>query len=233
MHSAIYEGDVLHRRTAETAHSFKYRVAMHYLDLDEVASVLDGRLTRKGFGTLRFRPTDFMTADAARALAGTDGPVRLLTHLRSLGHCFNPVSFYFCFREDESLGAIVAEVTNTPWGERHAYVLPRNSGGEMAGSFAKQLHVSPFFGMQQTYRWYADTPGEHLQVALSNWEGPTQVFEAAIRLERRAFDAPTVRRTLWRYPFASRRILVLIYAHAVALRLKGVRFKRHPGAVTP
>ena len=71
-------------------------------------------------------------ADAVRDLveertgARPAGPIRLLTHLRSFGHCFNPVSFYYCFDPaGERVEAVVAEVTNTPWGERHAYVLER------------------------------------------------------------------------------------------------------------
>ena len=87
---------------------------------------------------MRFRRSDYLgdpavpLADAVRALvaerlgSAPQGPIRLLTHLRTFGHCFNPVSFYYCFAADgERLEAIVAEVTNTPWGERHAYVLPR------------------------------------------------------------------------------------------------------------
>ena len=54
------------------------------------------------------------------------GPIRLLTHLRYFGHCFNPVSFYYCFNDsDEKVEAIMAEVTNTPWKERYAYVIEK------------------------------------------------------------------------------------------------------------
>jgi DUF1365 family protein len=68
------------------------------------------------------------------------GPIRLLTHLRTFGHCFNPVSFYYCFTPQEQLDAVVAEVTSTPWGERHAYVLERSGEGPvLAASFAKAL----------------------------------------------------------------------------------------------
>ena len=87
--------------------------------------------------------------------ARPQGPIRLLTQLRSFGHCFNPVSFYYCFDAGgERVQAVVAEVTNTPWGERHAYVIetaqPRHVA-VLAGELDKALHVSPFMGMDHRY----------------------------------------------------------------------------------
>ena len=137
-HSALYEGCIRHRRFAVRRHEFRYRIAMAYIDLDELPDLLGGRLVRSRAGLVRFRRSDYLgdpavpLADAVRAMvaerAGSapQGPIRLLTHLRTFGHCFNPVSFYYCFAADgERLETIVAEVTNTPWGERHAYVLAR------------------------------------------------------------------------------------------------------------
>ena len=111
---------------------------------------------------MRFRRRDYLgdpavpLADAVRALvadrtgAAPDGPIRLLTNLRTLGRCFNPVSFYYCFDRDERLEAVVAEVTNTPWGERHAYVLT-GGGRVLRGEHKKAMRVSPFMGMEQRY----------------------------------------------------------------------------------
>jgi uncharacterized protein len=243
--SAIYEGQLHHARRAARSHSFRYRIALHYVDLDELDGLLGGRLVRARFGVLRFRrrdyfgPADVPLAEAVRAKVRTetgvevDGPVRLLTQLRSFGHCFNPVSFYYCFDRSENVVAIVAEVNNTPWGERHAYVLVPDASGALAGSFPKQLHVSPFFGMNQSYLWHATPPADGLVVHLDNVEDGVRVFDATLSLRRHPFDVPTARRIARRYPFASLRTLALIYAHAVALRAKGVRFVAHPGATTP
>jgi DUF1365 family protein len=242
--SAIYTGMVHHRRRVGRVHAFRYPIALQYVDLAEVDSLLDGRLVRKGFGVLRFRRQDYFgdrsvpLGDAVRAHVRNetgievDGAVRLLTQLRSFGHCFNPVSFYYCFDTAEQVLAIVAEVTNTPWGERHAYVLAPNAVGELTGSFPKRLHVSPFFGMNQTYSWNATTPSDSIVVHLDNIEDGVRVFEATLALRRHAFDAATVRRITRRYPAASLRSLALIYGHAAALRTKGVRFVKHPGAST-
>src|SRR5205807_4123738 len=117
-----------------------------------------------------------------------DGPIRVLTHPRSFGHCFNPVSFYYCFDDaGERLQAVVAEVTNTPWGERHAYVLgsaPSN-GGVLAANFDKAMHVSPFMGMDHRYHVRASTPGRTLSVHIGSSRARTAVFDATLSLRRR------------------------------------------------
>jgi DUF1365 family protein len=239
--SGLYTGTVRHRRVAEAPHAFAYRVAMHYVDLDELPHLLGGRLVAPRPGLVRFRRRDFLgdpripLADAVRALvaertgAAPDGPVRLLTHLRTLGHVFNPVSFYYCFDGAERLAAVVAEVTNTPWGERHAYVLPRGDDeGVLRGSMEKRLHVSPFMDMDQRYAWRATAPGETLSVHIANHQAGEVAFEATLALRREPLTATALARATRRYPAASLRILALIYGHAVALRLRGVGWRPHP-----
>ena len=244
MHSAFYEGTIRHRRVAERAHEFRYRLAMAYIDLDEVDQLLGGRLTRVTPGLVRFRRSDYLgdpstpLRDSVRQLVAErvgvapGGPVRLLTHLRSFGHCFNPISLYYCFEPDgEQLNAIVAEVTNTPWRERHAYVLTPDgarAGAVVGGSFDKALHVSPFFGMDQRYAWRATVPGSTLSMHIESTERAVRAFDATLNLRRRAFDRRTLAEINARHPAATQRMLVLIYAQAVALRVKGIRVRPHP-----
>lgn len=219
--SALYEGTVRHRRFAVRGNEFCHKVAYAYLDLDELPRLLGGRLLRSGPGLVRFRRSDYYgdpavgLADAVRAHAGTDGPVRVLTTLRTLGVCFNPVSFYYCFASDgERLEAVVAEVTNTPWGERHAYV-----AGE---DLEKRLHVSPLMGMDQRYAFRAPAPGETLSVHIESREHGDRAFDATLNLRRRALALrPLLRGT-------ALRTLPLIYGHALALRLRGVQSHPHP-----
>jgi DUF1365 family protein len=247
INSAIYEGTIRHRRVAERAHEFRHRIAMVYLDLGEVDEVVGGALTRTRPGIVRFRRSDYLgdprvplieavrTLVARRLSDAPQGPVRLLTHLRSFGHCFNPVSFYYCFAPDgERLEAIVAEVTSTPWAQRHAYVLTwdhnRTSTAVLNGSLDKKLHVSPFMGMDQRYIWRAVPPGSTLSMHIESTEGGARVMDATLCLRRKPLNRLTLAWTTARYPAATQRLLVLIYAHALTLRLKGVRVKPHPGA---
>ena len=243
--SAIYEGTVRHRRFAGRPHEFSHSLALAYLDLGELDTLLGGRLLAPRPGLVRFRRGDYLgdpatdLAAAVRACveghrgSATTGPIRVLTHLRTFGHCFNPVSFYYCFTAEERLDAVVAEVTSTPWGERHAYVLERTGDGPvLTGELAKRLHVSPFMSMQQRYLWRAGTPSETLAVHISSSERGHRVFEATLALRRAPLTRAGLARVTARYPAATLRVLALIYGHAIALKLKGVPLHRRPQVQT-
>jgi DUF1365 family protein len=153
--------------------------------------------------------------------------VRLLTSLRYFGHCFNPVSFYYCYEEPgaERVAAIVAEVTNTPWQERHAYVLPndRPAPSIMRGRFAKEFHVSPFMGMDHTYAWRLTPPGPRLIAHIDSIREGATAFDATLSLRREDLTQKTLARLLARYPLLTLRVAGQIYANGLLLRLRGAR----------
>ncbi len=183
--SAVYEGWVRHRRFEPIEHSFRYPLFLMYLDLDELPGVLDPfpLFSARRPAPAHFQRSDYMgdperplaecARDAVEAETGSrpTGPVRLLANLRYLGHVFNPVSFYYCFDEGgERVEAVVADVNNIPWGERHPYVLARGSrrGAVLTDELDKTLHVSPLMGMDQTYAFRASEPGERLSVQIES-----------------------------------------------------------------
>jgi DUF1365 family protein len=239
--SAIYEGTIRHRRHAVRNHEFRHRLALLYLDLQELDQVLDGRLIARRPGLVRFRRRDYLgdpdvgLADCVRTEVERQtgrvpvGPIRVLTQPRTFGHCFNPVSFYYCFTPQERLDAVVAEVTNTPWGERHAYVLTHTGDApELSASFAKALHVSPFMGMDQRYTIRACAPGPTLSVHIESRERGRPVFDATLSLRRAPLTQRGMARETMRYPAATLRVLTLIYGHALALKLRRVPVHPHP-----
>ena len=221
--------------------AFEHELYMLYLDLDELGTLeLTPLLGVEAFGLLSFRRRDYF-GDSQRPLKAAvldevervlgerpRGPVRLLTQVRSLGVAFNPVSFYYCFGEDGvTLRAVLAEITNTPWGERHAYVVAAGAGGA-GGEFAKRFHVSPFLPMDQAYAWRFSLPGSALAVEMQNHERGSETFRARLALSRR----PLTRRSLCvvalTRPFMSLTILAWIYGHALRLWLGGAPVFPHP-----
>ncbi len=232
--SCLYEGTIAHRRT-RPARSFQHPIVLAYIDLDELPRLAGGVLVRRRPGPLRFRRRDYHGPPAlplAHAVRETvreqtgarpAGPIRVLTNLRSHGHCFNPVSFYYCFDADGRLQALLAEVTNTPWGERHAYAIPHG-----AGNFPKAMHVSPFMGMDQTYHADATVPGRVLRVSIESHHDAENTFGATLTLTRRELTRRSLRELAWRHPLSGLRVLTLIYAHALGLRLAGARVFPHP-----
>jgi uncharacterized protein len=248
--SAIYVGSVRHRRFDVREHEFRYRLALAYIDLDELPTLLHGRLLASRPGPARFRRRHYLgdehvpLADAVRDVVADQagvrpsGPVRVLCNLSSFGHCFNPVSFYYCMDEAaESVEAVLAEVTNTPWGERHAYVLAcgsedcspaQTAGTVLAGNSTKALHVSPFMGMDQRYEWRVSVPGETLSVHIASSRKGDLAFDATLSLRRRELTKTTLARMSARYPASALRMLALIYVQALRLKLKGVPVHPHP-----
>lgn len=245
--SAVYEGTVRHRRHAPHAHEFSYRMAQLYLDLDEVDAVFArSRLWSNGRRNLaEFRRSDYL-GPAERPLADAvhdrvqratghrpSGPVRMLTHVRYAGYVFNPVTFYYCFNDDgQTLECVVAEITNTPWRERHSYVLPAGSadlrGRALHWSFDKAFHVSPFAAMQRQYQWSLTTPGEDLRVHMELLEAGRREFDASLALQRHPLDARSLRRVLWRYPLMTAQVVTAIHWQALRLWLKRNPVHSHP-----
>lgn len=248
-HSAIYEGRLRHRRRSPKAHDFSYPVYMVYLDLAEVEETLgSGWLTSaRGRALLAFRRRDYL-GEAELPLDGCvrdlvasrlgrrpAGPIRLLANLACLGANFNPVAFYYCFADDgETLDALVADIVNTPWGERHAYVLdcrhPAERQGEVFSfALAKDFHVSPFFPMEQRYAWKFLRPGPKLLVHMENFDRENKVFDATLSLERRAALSPRALVAVqWRHPLMGLRVLFWIYRQAAQLFFKKIPFVPHP-----
>ncbi len=232
--SAVYVGWVRHRRFAPVSRAFTFPLYMLYLDLDEVDEVLaTGRFwasdrRRRAISLGRFRRGDYL-GDPSRDLRDEvldrvqqelgfrpDGPVRVLTHARQYGYVFNPVSFYYCFQRDgetgvESLVSIVAEITNTPWKERHAYVLdcraaPSEASEDLRAcvisrprrfAFEKAFHVSPFMPMGLAYEWTLSVPcprdhsrlGIHMTLKETDRSGSVGGPESRGTPGRRIFDA--------------------------------------------
>ena len=249
LRSSIYEGVLVHTRFGPgPTHSFRYRVAMPLLDLAEVGDVmgLHPAWSSRRPAPVRFRREDFL-GDPATSLDGAvrdlvgertgrrpEGPVAVLANLRTWGWLFNPVSLYFCADPGPNAGdagpvsSLVADVENTPWHDRYAYVV----GPPGVHRFAKELHVSPFLPTGLDYRLRYAAPGERLTVGLDALVGDRRLFGATLSLRRRAIDRAALGRLLWNYPAMTHRVTAGIYAQAARLWLKGAPFFPHPARRT-
>jgi DUF1365 family protein len=249
MNSALYIGQLRHRRFAPRAHAFSHAICMVWLDLAELDSVFRGRWfwSTKRRSLAWFRREDYL-GDATTSLdeavrrrvaqslgARPAGPIRMLGQLRNFGHCFNPVVFYYCYdATDTRVETIVAEITNTPWRERYSYVLQVAPGTEpgvtLRFDLAKDFHVSPFMSMEQDYRWNFGVPGRQLAVHMENLQDGVSVFDATLSLSRRPMSTGSLAMVLLRFPFSTLRVLGAIHWQALRLWLKRVPIHTHPSS---
>jgi DUF1365 family protein len=251
MHSALYTGQLKHRRHLPMPHEFSYALTLCWLDLAELDEVFRGRWfwSVRRPAPARFLRADYLgdpaipldTAVRERVFQETGcrpaGPIRMLAQLRNFGFCFNPVSFYYCYDADDTrVESIVAEITNTPWNERHAYVLRRDTqppaDGALRFQLAKAFHVSPFMPMDIDYDWRFTEPGDTLAVHMQNLRGGQRLFDAALALHRREMTGTNLAAALLRQPCGSLSAVMRIYWQALRLWSKRVPFHAHPASRT-
>jgi DUF1365 family protein len=257
MHSCIYRGQVSHRRFGRVRNDFRYDIFMMYLDLAELPGLFDPYWlwSARGPAPAWFRradhylppgadprsppPLDTAIRDLVAREAGfrPAGPIRLLTHLRYFGYCFNPLSAYYCFgADDPEPEAVVLEVSNMPWREMHPYVLARGApagNGARRYGFAKGFHVSPFLPMDMDYRCTLAPPGERLLLALENHRDGRRVFDAHLNLARRPLTGRNLAGVLATDPLATLRVAALIHWQALRLWRRHAPVYDHPGPAGP
>jgi DUF1365 family protein len=142
----------------------------------------------------------------------------------------NPIACYYCFNDDESqLEYVVAEVNNTPWDERHSYVLPGPASGRWLKTvFDKAFHVSPFNPMAMQYHWRSNTPDRRLVLHMENTADGESVFDATLSLTAQPMTATNLNKLLIRHPFTTAKVGLAIYWQALKLYCKGIPVYTHP-----
>ena len=240
--SAVYIGDVKHRRFAVKSHQFKYPIYMMWIDLmaPESLDSVHPWLGTNGFKALKFCQQDYLAyaeqpqqsisqrAFARIAKLGVSEPftqVYMLGQLRCLGVYFSPVNFYFYQTAAGDFTHMVAEVSNTPWNERHYYLVPL----EKKVNFKKVFSVSPFMDLDMNYHWHVRIKKDNTMIHIENKKDDQLLFDATLRLERHTLTKATISHLLKRFPAMTWSIFKGIYVHAFKLFCKRVPFIGHSG----
>ncbi|MCE9679484.1 DUF1365 domain-containing protein [Shewanella sp. AS1] len=237
-HSGIYAGQVRHRRFGAVPHAFSYRLYMMAIDPDELPKLIKRSWVfgTSWFNPIRFNEKDYLRgepyglkqriAQKVRELGGEwhdSGRVLLLAQCRCMGIYFSPINFYYCYDDKQVCRYMLAEVSNTPWNERHYYLLAME--GEM--KVKKAFHVSPFMEMEMTYHWRLSPPSNKAMVHIENHRDE-KLFDATLVLSKQAISAKSLTALWLKTPAMTVKMMLGIYWQALKLFIKRVPFVAHP-----
>jgi len=255
MDSRLYFGEVLHHRRSPKEHKFSYKLFMPHLFLDELPRVFQGTwfwsANRPNLSWFRREDSPRPEIPSLEAAVKQtlyeqlgvhfEGRVSMITHLRTFGHLFNPVTFYYCWDQNlQSPLAVMTEITNTPWQERYAKAFhwtdSKNTKGRSKQAFQKEFHVSPFIGMNIAYDWHFDAPGTKMNIDMVLREEGEVLFTAHLHMKQKPLTATRLNWALLRFPFLTLKVTAGIYWQALRLKLKGIPFypntKTQPSEIT-
>jgi uncharacterized protein len=243
--SALYVGEVSHRRLRPKRHALRYRTYAMLIDLDELPALARSlRLfSRNRFNMFSFHDRDYGIGEAVPLRAQIEhcmreagsrpegGAIRLLTMPRVLGYAFNPLSLYFCHGRDGALSAILYEVNNT-FGQRHSYFLPVDgtSAGPIRQTCVKQFYVSPFMAMDMAYEFVVTPPGESLSVTIIERDREGVILTATQKQRRIALTDGALARLFFSHPLLTLKVIGGIHFEAALLWAKGLRVEPRPVA---
>ncbi|PTP74414.1 DUF1365 domain-containing protein [Vibrio splendidus] len=248
--SGIYWGNVRHRRFGDITHEFSYQLYMMGLDLDELPQTTARSVL---FGTRWYNPIRFVESDylaEKKENATTDEPkslkqriaskvqklggvwsdsnrVTMLAQCRCLGIYFSPINCFFCYDETGDCKYMLAEVSNTPWRERHYYLIDMHQELKVK----KEFHVSPFMDLNMTYFWKIKPPAKRTLVHIES-RRDNKLFDATLALTKQSVTKTNIRRTVFKIPAMTIKVVMGIYYQALKLFLKKVPFVGHPDSTS-
>ncbi|WP_244370110.1 DUF1365 domain-containing protein [Pseudoalteromonas xiamenensis] len=239
LNSAVCIGSVHHARTEHAQHKFKYPIYMLWIELDDLQAInqIHWAIGTKFFNPIRFKQSDYLVGYsgclAERAIAalrdlGINDAIEktyVLCQARCFGFYFSPVNFFF-YQIDGEYRYMVAEVSNTPWNQRHCYLVPLKQENV---NFKKHFHVSPFMDLDMNYHWQVNVDENKVFVHIKNQRGSQKVFDASLTLKKERLSPVVIRKVLKMFPVMTFSVVKGIYWHALRLFLKRVPFIAHPG----
>lgn len=243
--SNIYLGNISHRRFSPKKHNFNYSLYMLALDVADVEKAEKG-IGLFGFSwyhPLRFFEKDYLRGEPnglrqriTNKVITLNGHTEIhrivmLVQVRCFGIYFSPANFYFCYDKDNTCTQMLAEVSNTPWNERHYYLVDLLSDKESTNK--KNFQVSPFLDLNMTYFWQVKPPSHdkdqlviHIENKRINQENKNldKIFDASLILKKQLFSQKNLLKVWCQLPAMTVKVVLSIYWQALKLFLKRIPF---------
>ncbi len=254
----LYQGWIQHTRTEPSKHQFRYNYFQTWLDVEnpQLIDQVSSLWSTKRFNLVRYQRQNYQPSDQSihstissiiKHKTGRDfyGKIYLLGNLTHWGYCYNPVSFYFCYNQEQQLQYILSEIHNTPWGERFTYLHdiservredssrasnPQND--TLKFNFDKNFHVSPFMPMELEYQWNFKITDKKILISMNLNQHSKSVFNATMNLTEQTLTSKKAMKIALCYPVTCLKVLIAIYWQALRLWLKRIPFHSHPTKIS-
>jgi uncharacterized protein len=241
MNSSIYDCTVMHHRLEPKQHRFSYRIFMFYLDLNEIDDLSQRfRLFSKNrFNVFSFRDRDHLPLTgktvkenisdflSTKGVESSGMRICILTNLATFGYTFNPVSFYFCFDQENRPVCAVAEVGNT-FGEQKLYFFDQEQieDGAFRKKTTKYFYVSPFIDMDADFDFHLNVPEEKLNIQINDLQHGRKFFLSTLTGRRKPISDTAMLWHFLRFPFIPLQIITQIHWQAFKLFLKKLSYHK-------
>ena len=228
-------GSVWHKRYSPKVHEFSYKLNSWLINLQELDTLnTSSRLINIAKKALyRFKPQNYLRdfsgelntkirnqfINLGAELKGNES-FYLLGQLSNLGVYFSPLNLYFCY-EGNICNYIMAEVSNTPWNERHYYLLDTSKPEIITN---KNFHVSPFFGLDQDYKWNFDLSQEQIKFTIDTYQDGAKVFSAGYGGVFNLLSDKSISSKILSSPVTGFKIVCGIYFEALRIWLKKIPY---------
>ena len=238
INSAIYNGQVIHKRFKPKVHHFKYKVFSLLIDLSEL-EILDKKVnffSFNKFNLISFHEKDHGERDGSSLklwvqknleknnIQHKDIKIKILCYPRIFGFVFNPLSVFYVYNLEDQLISILYEVKNT-FGEQHTYIFKvLKDSNLIQNNCSKKFHVSPFIDMNCNYFFRLLKPGSKISVIIDQYDSEDKVLYASQDGIRSDFNTKQLIKSYLKHPIMTFKIIIAIHYEAFKLWAKGIKF---------
>ena len=238
INSAIYNGQVIHKRFKPKVHYFKYKVFSLLIDLSELET-LDRKVnffSFNKFNLISFHEKDHGERNGSSLklwvhrnleknnIQTKDIKIKILCYPRIFGFVFNPLSVFYIYNLKDQLISIMYEVKNT-FGEQHTYIFKVTKDSNLIqNNCSKKFHVSPFIEMNCTYFFRLLKPGNKISVVIDQYDSEDKILYASQDGFRSDFNTKHLIISYLKHPIMTFKIILAIHFEAFKLWGKGIRF---------
>jgi len=234
---SLFKASIYHKRFFPKANEFRYSGFYIKFSIDRLQTLKSLLFSVNNFNLFSFYEKDHGYRDGSSidiwardtlgkaGLTNFEGRIFLQTFPRVLGYVFNPVSFWYCYKQDE-LKAVICEVNNT-FGESHSYVITNQKKRNI--TLPKEFHVSPFYDMKGNYEF---------DFQKSNFVKVNYYFDKKLQLttsingENIVWNDFNLIKIFVRHPFYTIFVILFIHYQAIKLFVKKNKYYSKPGELT-